>query len=432
MPKNKAIVITFGRFNPPTTGHAEVFRQLAGHARRLGAEALVFPTVTQDPKKNPLPFREKVKFLEDMFPNLHFNNNSAIRTPIDAFEALSKMGYTNVQVIVGSDREAEFRQFAKYMVPKKRKDTDIVIPTFGVIPSSDKRSSNTISASKLRAAAEQDDFTTFRKGTPTNRPDLVKSIYKSVRKYMNITESAVKTPRRELCTELHGDSTYKCQSCGYVFGWSHSRPDECPKCGYAKRKPTLHEVVQHAFLLYGPPAMRTLVEDATTLQCLLPQEVCASRKYLRLQESKLPFVVDVSASSYVDIAHLHGVLARTGIQPTIYLYKQPAIVSEDRVKQMTTIGLLRKGLGKHIVEVTTRGVMLAHMMSVVEAEETPQAKVPTEVDRLSASQKQQALQLKQRQSQELLAAKQRELAKKTRDDMNKIESGSKQPKVAEE
>jgi hypothetical protein len=63
---------------------------------------------------------------------------------------------------------------------------------------------------------------------------------------------------------------------------------------------------------------------------------------------------------------------------------------------------------------------------VVEADKTEVGvKTPTEVDHLKANQKQQEIMLKSRQAQELLQAKQRELSKKTRDDMNKIKTGEK-------
>ena len=375
--KAKSIVITFGRFNPPTTGHAEMFRQLMAHANHLKAEALVFPTVSQDPKKNPLPFDVKVDYLERMFPQLNFNNNSAVRTPFDALLALSKMGYDDVYIIVGSDREPEFRQFAKYITPKRKKDTDIVLQKYEIIPSSDKRSSRTISASKLRAAAADNDFATFRKGTPTSRLDIVKALYKDVREYMGLKESR-----------------------------------------------------QRGFLMYGSRTLAETVNELTTMKELTARDILLnSPRYVKLLESKLPFALMVTNESYVTIRHIHGLLESAKVTPTIFMgTPRTRVMNEDSVKIMTTQGLIKRGLARDVVEVATAGVMLQHMIRLLEADQQKTdvgLKAPSEVERIKATQKQQEISLKSRQAQEILQAKQRELAKKTRDDMNKIKTGEK-------
>ena len=53
MAREKRIVIAFGRFNPPTTGHALLIAFLTKTANRLGADARVYASPTTDAKKNP-------------------------------------------------------------------------------------------------------------------------------------------------------------------------------------------------------------------------------------------------------------------------------------------------------------------------------------------------------------------------------------------
>ena len=152
--------------------------------------------------------------------------------------------------------------------------------------------------------------------------------------------------------------------------------------------------------------------------------------YRALLDSKRPFAVNVSEESYVTIRHIHGLIERAGVAPVVCVHTRRArVVSEDRVQRMTTLGLIKRGLARDIVEVATAGHMIKRMVQILEAEGGTKTEVgnkpPSEVDRIKATQKQQEISLKSRQAQEILQAKQRELAKKTRDDMNKIKTGEK-------
>ena len=70
--KEKSAVLTFGRFQPPTTGHGKLVDAVLSTAKKLGADAFIFPSRTQDKKKNPLQTKDKVKFLRKFFPRARF------------------------------------------------------------------------------------------------------------------------------------------------------------------------------------------------------------------------------------------------------------------------------------------------------------------------------------------------------------------------
>ena len=57
----KRVAFTFGRFNPPTTGHEKLIKALASQ----GGEIMVFPSHSQDPKKDPLPTPQKNRIYEE-------------------------------------------------------------------------------------------------------------------------------------------------------------------------------------------------------------------------------------------------------------------------------------------------------------------------------------------------------------------------------
>ena len=117
MAREKRIVIAFGRFNPPTTGHALLIAFLTKTANRLGADARVYASPTTDAKKNPLPFQEKVRFLRQLFPRVTFNDNPAMNTPFSAYADASAAGYKDITVIVGADRVRDFEKMGVYLLP---------------------------------------------------------------------------------------------------------------------------------------------------------------------------------------------------------------------------------------------------------------------------------------------------------------------------
>ena len=55
------IVFGFGRFNPPTTGHEKVIKKIASVAGSNPWQ--VFPSHTQNPKKDPLPQALKTAYM---------------------------------------------------------------------------------------------------------------------------------------------------------------------------------------------------------------------------------------------------------------------------------------------------------------------------------------------------------------------------------
>ena len=80
--KGKTVVFTFGRMNPPTTGHAKLIKKVMLEAKRVGGIPIVYPSKTEDNKKNPLSFKLKVSVLRDVFGDV-IDINTRIKTPFD-------------------------------------------------------------------------------------------------------------------------------------------------------------------------------------------------------------------------------------------------------------------------------------------------------------------------------------------------------------
>ena len=64
--EEKTVYFTFGRMNPPTTGHEKLMNELS---KKSGSNPYkVYLSQSTDKKKNPLDFKYKVKTVRKFFP----------------------------------------------------------------------------------------------------------------------------------------------------------------------------------------------------------------------------------------------------------------------------------------------------------------------------------------------------------------------------
>lgn len=190
----KEVFFTFGRMNPPTTGHQKLLDALATKAGRN--PYMVFLSQSTDPKKNPLSYQQKVKHARKMFPK-HGRSiilNKKIRTAFDALTLLYGQGYNRLNMVVGSDRVAEFETLLnKYNGKEGRHGfynfETIKIHSAGARdPDADDVSG--MSASKQRENVKNNDFSTFSQGIPSNVSTKdAKRLFNDIRVGMGLKES---------------------------------------------------------------------------------------------------------------------------------------------------------------------------------------------------------------------------------------------------
>jgi nicotinic acid mononucleotide adenylyltransferase len=180
----ETIVISFGRFSPPTLGHEQLVTKVAAVAKNMGADASVFATHSYDKKKNPLSYISKIKYLQKAFGRII--KNSPLKTIIDVAKDLSD-NYDNIVIVVGSDRVTEFETLLNKYNGKEYNFDSIEVVSAGVRdPDSDDITG--MSASKLRSVAVDGDLEAFRKGLPTKLKADAQKIYDELRKNMNASE----------------------------------------------------------------------------------------------------------------------------------------------------------------------------------------------------------------------------------------------------
>ena len=186
-----SISITFGRFNPPTVGHETLINKVAREAKASGGEYRIYPSRTQDPKKNPLDPSTKIKFMKQAYPE-HANaiqSSEDMKTIFDVLTAIDSEGYSSVNLVVGGDRVSEFNSLATKYNGKLYNFEDIKVTSAGD-RDPDAEGLEGMSASKLRKPAVEDDFSAFDKGLPKelSKKDR-EALYLTLRQSMNVTES---------------------------------------------------------------------------------------------------------------------------------------------------------------------------------------------------------------------------------------------------
>ena len=184
------LTIAFGRFNPPHAGHLQLMNTASLAAEQDGGDYVIVPSRSEDPKKNPLNADEKVEFMRQMFPqhSPRIQNDSNTRTIFDVLKKAHLDGYTNVRIVGGSDRVKEFDKLANnYNGTLYQFDNIEVISAGDRDPDSD--GVEGMSASRLRLAAAENDFRTFKSAMPDGmRPRDARELFNTVRVSMGINE----------------------------------------------------------------------------------------------------------------------------------------------------------------------------------------------------------------------------------------------------
>ena len=182
----ETLTVAFGRFNPPTIGHGKL---LSGSKKAAaGGDLKIYPSRTQDSKKNPLDPDMKISYMKKMFPEYSENivNDAEMKSIFDVLIAASEKGYSSVNIVVGSDRQAEFENLAqKYN--GELYNFDLIRVISEGTRDSDAEGVEGMSASKMRKAVLDDDFDSFRKGTPKELDDGdTKALFNAVRSGMSV------------------------------------------------------------------------------------------------------------------------------------------------------------------------------------------------------------------------------------------------------
>lgn len=183
----QSVTIVFGRFNPPTTGHNKLLDSASNIS--AGAELRIYPSRTQDPKKNPLDPSTKIEYMKKMFPKYEESiiDDDNMKSIFDVLKGADEDGFTDVTIVVGADRLGEFKNLAN----KYNGDLysfDMINVVSAGERDADAEGVEGMSASKMRKAAADSDFDTFKSGIPKSLgPEETKNLFNALRKSMRVS-----------------------------------------------------------------------------------------------------------------------------------------------------------------------------------------------------------------------------------------------------
>lgn len=191
----KGVVFTFGRFNPPTAGHSLLIDTLIHLANTNKFTPVVYVSPTVEPKKNPLSYLKKLKYLKLAYPKYKgiFANAPEIKSPFHAAKTLSDAGFKNVIMVVGSDRVGEFKASIGAYINHPESEKSFDFESFKVVSAGerdpDSDSVGGMSATKMRQLAAENDFGAFLQGTmPGLSERFCRELFNDVRAGMKITK----------------------------------------------------------------------------------------------------------------------------------------------------------------------------------------------------------------------------------------------------
>lgn len=148
----KQLIMTFGRFNPPTKGHQKLFEkmdELQKKSTGYQTTMKIFLSQSEDQNDNPLSYQSKYNWLTRIFPSFksNFVYDPSIRT---LFQAIRQEKYDRIDFVFGQDR-----------VDEMEKNISLYLPgTITHFHSSGDRTDG-LSATKLRQFVQDDNFDLF-------------------------------------------------------------------------------------------------------------------------------------------------------------------------------------------------------------------------------------------------------------------------------
>jgi len=109
---DKHVTFCFGRFNPPTLGHKEVFKKMSAQ----GGDMKIFTTQSQDSKKNPLDYSTKIDFIRKIHSDYAENviEDTNLNTITKVAEYLNDQNYTHATFVGGDDRKNLYDSLVAY------------------------------------------------------------------------------------------------------------------------------------------------------------------------------------------------------------------------------------------------------------------------------------------------------------------------------
>ena len=182
--RTDVVTVSFGKFNPPTKGHQKLLKVMEQSS--TGGNFYIFPSRTQDNKRNPLDPETKIAYMQEMFPEYadRIIDSDEFKTIFDALAFLNQEGYTTVNIVVGDERVSEVDSLTA-----KANGNLYQYQSINVVSAGPKDPDSESESSIARKSAADGDYQTFLKSMPSGVDEsIIKQLFMDLRSTMGIKE----------------------------------------------------------------------------------------------------------------------------------------------------------------------------------------------------------------------------------------------------
>ncbi len=184
--KDRHVVFSFGRMNPPTVGHEKLVDTVKAHAEKVGGEAHIYLSKTHDKKKNPLNYDTKHAFAKKAFGSVIKHTPEGHSNVHGILKHLHSLGYTHATLIAGDDRVEDYKRIANdYNGPEGDFNFKKVEVKSAGARDPDAEGVEGMSASKMRSLASAGRHKEFKEGLPKNLQKHHKEVMNTLRGALN-------------------------------------------------------------------------------------------------------------------------------------------------------------------------------------------------------------------------------------------------------
>jgi len=272
-----AVSFAFARANPPTRGHQLLADTLAKASK--GGDYYLFFSHSQDGKKNPLAWEQKLDFVKKIMPQHapHVYSEPNIKTPLQAADWLYSQGYRHITFVAGEDRVESMGQLLQQWNSEEiraksgREAVELEVVSAGERdPDSDTVSG--VSGTKAREAAQNDDFAKFQQAVGVDEP-LAQQLFKAVKSGLKpgkkpVAESAAHSSGTMVSLRLSENSARQLHTWCKAHGVPCMSPSELHLTVLFSRNPVPHLVSMNGNAVQVPARIRGWTKLGDNALCL--------------------------------------------------------------------------------------------------------------------------------------------------------------------
>lgn len=198
--RESTAVVVWGRMNPPTIGHEHLVNEASNIAKEVGGVPLLFLSKTVG-KNNPLTLSERTELVQEAFGDQIFVIEFESSNPINIFKYISET-FKDIIVVTGEDQAKDYNRILNDYNGSDFVFESVEVKTVGKREDSSLDLVESMSATKLRKAASENDIVMFAQGVPSKLQGKVTQIFEQVKTGLALYNTQPKSLKDKVLLEM--------------------------------------------------------------------------------------------------------------------------------------------------------------------------------------------------------------------------------------